>query len=77
MPETLPELLEDLPADPINELHAKMLLDDAISRSTIFDDLTANRRELQIRWELAKKIDLSKIKGGARKGTEHLRKTWY
>lgn len=68
LPESLPELFEDLSADSTDELYAKTLLDNAIEQSDHLADLTPNKRELEIRWEIAKLADLSKIKSRCPQG---------
>jgi len=68
LPENLPELFEDLSADSTDELYAKTLLDNAIEQSDHLNDLTPNKRELEIRWEIAKQADLSKIKSRCPQG---------
>lgn len=68
MIDDLPDLLEDLPADSSAPLYAKNLLDNAIGQSSYLDELTSNKRELQIRWELGKTTDLSKVKSRCPQG---------
>lgn len=68
LPTNLPFNLEDLPADNKSERHAKTLMDDAISRSEYLAELTANQREMKVRWQLAFLINLDKIKERCPKG---------
>ena len=68
LPSDLPFNLEDLPADKRSEIHAKTLMDDAISRSEYLAELAPNQRELKVRWQLAFLINLDKIKERCPKG---------
>lgn len=64
----LPTNLEDLSADAQDPKFSKTILDNAIANSSYKDDMSSNQRELEVRWDLAKSIDLLKIKSRCPQG---------
>lgn len=69
--QTVSKLL-DVDIEPIEELedleHTKDCLDSIISKSTSYSCNNSNQRPLQIRWDLAKEIDLQKLREQCPKG---------
>ena len=68
LPSDLPEDLEVLPGAKRDLLNSKKMLDEAIRQSDYRRDIKKGRRKLVVRWQLAKLVDMERVKRCCQRG---------